>query len=268
MKTVPLVLIHGFPFDHRMWSSVLKHLPPGIAAGTPDLPGFANSQVEPGSPGMEGYANFLARFLDSQGHQEVALAGTSMGGYVALAFAQKFPKRTRGIILVDSQATADALETIVKRKEQIQALRQGNLETVLSQLLPKLFSPSAVQFHAYARECAQAANPHGLIYALEAMAARPDRTDFLQNSSIPIAIIHAANDQVIPVNKSKDLAKSLPGSQWSEVPGGHASPMEAPAEVAQALKEFMEKLSPSGKLVSDTKQYRPGLVWSPSDTGL
>ncbi|MDB6131009.1 MAG: alpha/beta fold hydrolase [Verrucomicrobiales bacterium] len=268
MNTAPLVLIHGFPLDHRMWSAVQKALPSAIKVLAPDLPGFAGSPIDSGIPAMDGYVEYVARYLKVRGEHDVVLAGTSMGGYVALAFAQKYPDRVRGIALIDSQSKSDTPETVSKRQEQIANIRAGKLETVLGQLLPKLFSPEAIQFHSYARECAQSANPEGLINALEAMAARPDRTEWLQQARIPISIIHASKDEVIPLDKAHKLFESISGATWAEVAGGHSSPMEDPKGVAEGLIQLMQKVIPNGKLVSDTKQYRPGLVWSPSDKGL
>jgi len=98
--------------------------------------------------------------------------------------------------------------------------------------------------------------------------SRPDRTAWLQQARIPISIIHASKDGVIPMEQAHKLFESLDGATWAEVSGGHSSPMEDPKGVAEALVHLMQKVMPSGKLVSDTKQYRPGLVWSPSDKGL
>ena len=94
MKEIPLLLIHGYPFDHTMWFSTIASLGSKAKVIAPDLPGFGKEPALRGTkPSMEAYADFLVRQLGDYHYEKVAVAGMSMGGYVALAFAEKHPSR-------------------------------------------------------------------------------------------------------------------------------------------------------------------------------
>src|ERR1051325_7740467 len=112
MKEVPLVLIHGYPFDHTIWFSTIASLGAHARVIAPDLPGFGRNAVLSGqSPSLEAFADFIAQVLDGNQQETAAIAGMSMGGYVALAFAEKYPARLAGLGMISSQAAADTPET-------------------------------------------------------------------------------------------------------------------------------------------------------------
>src|SRR5215207_3689664 len=90
-KGTPLVLVHGFPLDHRLWEGVVPLLEDTFDVLLPDLRGFGGSSTLDSFYAMEDYASDLVGLLDQLGIQKAALAGHSMGGYVALAFARLFP---------------------------------------------------------------------------------------------------------------------------------------------------------------------------------
>src|ERR1051326_4215811 len=98
MKETPLLLIHGYPFDHTMWFSTIASLGANARVIAPDLPGFGKNPVrQEAKPSMGGYAEYLAHLLDENQERTIIIAGMSMGGYVALAFAEKYPNRVLGL---------------------------------------------------------------------------------------------------------------------------------------------------------------------------
>ncbi len=104
------MLIHGFPLDHTSWNEVATLLENDFDLILPDLRGFGQSTTVETPYTMSDMADDLAGLLDHLGIEKVALAGHSMGGYVALAFAKKYPQRVSGLGLVASQAAADSPE--------------------------------------------------------------------------------------------------------------------------------------------------------------
>jgi pimeloyl-ACP methyl ester carboxylesterase len=103
-KGTPLVLLHGYPLDHRLWDEMAPLLENQFDLILPDLRGFGGSSTVDAFYTMEDIASDIAGLLDFLGIQKTAIAGHSMGGYVALAFARLYPERVTGLGLVSSQA--------------------------------------------------------------------------------------------------------------------------------------------------------------------
>src|SRR5687768_4478613 len=183
MADIPVVLIHGYPFDHTMWFSTIAALGSKAKVVAPDLPGFGKPPVlENVKPSIDAYAKYLLDYLDENQHETVAVAGMSMGGYIALAFAEKYPNRVCGLGLISTQAGADSPETKQARKEMIQKIREHGPRVAAEAIIPKMFAneqTANADLKAYPQQGAEKAGRDGLTWALEAMAARPDRTEFV-----------------------------------------------------------------------------------------
>src|SRR5512147_1871208 len=100
----PLMLIHGYPLDHAIWNDVANQLKNDFTLILPDVRGFGQSTTVESQYTVTDMADDLAGLLDHLGIEKLALAGHSMGGYIALAFAKKYPQRVTGLGLVASQA--------------------------------------------------------------------------------------------------------------------------------------------------------------------
>src|SRR5690606_15022458 len=124
MNDLPLVLIHGYPFDHTLWFSTIAALGNQARVICPDLPGFGREPVLESDPSMSGYAEYIARILDKNEVSRAVLAGMSMGGYVALAFADRYPKRLAGLGLISTQSAADSNEVREARREMIKKIEK------------------------------------------------------------------------------------------------------------------------------------------------
>src|SRR5215216_41771 len=103
----PLVLLHGYPLDHHLWDDVAPLLTDTFELILPDLRGFGESSTVDSFYAMEDFASDIAALLDQLEIQKTAIAGHSMGGYVALAFARLYPERVTGLGLVSTQVLAD-----------------------------------------------------------------------------------------------------------------------------------------------------------------
>jgi 3-oxoadipate enol-lactonase len=247
MKEPPLLLIHGYPFNHTMWFSTIASLGANARVIAPDLPGFGKNPVRnEEKPSMRAYADYLARHLDENQQEHAIVAGMSMGGYVALAFAQKYPDRVLGLGLVSSQAAADSPEAKQARYEMIKKIGANGASVASEAILPKIFSAERgkkPELKQYPIEGAADAGVEGLCWALEAMAKRQDRTEFLQSLRIPVLIVHGSEDKILPGTKARQLAENCKHPILVELPGvGHASPLEAPDQVAAALARLVHKV--------------------------
>jgi len=241
LKAPPLVLLHGYPFDHTMWGLVAARLTCDLI--TPDLPGFGRAPLSSGAPSVDLMADDVARMLDQLKIQDAIVAGFSMGGYVALAFAEGHPGRLAGLGLINSQTLADTDEVRAGRRTMIEKVRREGAAAAAEAAVPKLFArpdASKSELGNIPRKAAEQAGVSGISWALEAMARRPDRTSVLDKLQVPILLIHSTEDKFIPVERARTLAQRIPKALFIEVEGvGHCSPLEAPEIVAKALGELV-----------------------------
>lgn len=222
-----------------MWYGVIAALGSGIRVIAPDLPGFGRTPVLKGKGAMDAYAGFIADTLDANEAENAIVAGMSMGGYIALAFAEKYPQRVVGLGLISSQAAADTDEARKARQEMIKKISEEGPGFAAKAILPKMFateSPKNPDLANFPIEGADKAGVDGLTFALQAMAKRPDRTEFVKNLEIPLLVVHGAEDKIIPFAKARAMAELVKFPTFVEARGaGHATPLEAPDTVAQGL---------------------------------
>ncbi|HVM44674.1 MAG TPA: alpha/beta hydrolase, partial [Candidatus Thermoplasmatota archaeon] len=139
-----VVLLHGFPLDHRMWSAQKEALErAGFRVVVPDLRGFGKAPLGRGAAGMREFAGDVLRLADRAGIGRFVLAGFSMGGYVAFEVARQAPDRLAGLALVDTRAEPDGDEARAGRAKTAEAVRQQGVQVVADAMLPKMLTPQA-----------------------------------------------------------------------------------------------------------------------------
>src|ERR1043166_4132124 len=237
MKLPPLILIHGYPFDHTMWERVTAILGNKTQVLTPDLPGFGDNPARGDEPSIDAMADDMAELLKLHNLAQAVVAGMSMGGYVALSFAERHAGQLAGLGLISTQAAADANETRKRREEMIKKVTSEGAEAAANAITPKLFSKANTghaTLGAYAMRGAQKAGVKGICWALQAMAKRPDRSAVLKKIDCPILVLHGVEDQIIPAERARQLSVANPNSKYIEVRGaGHATPLEAPDDLIE-----------------------------------
>jgi pimeloyl-ACP methyl ester carboxylesterase len=245
MSIPALVLVHGYPFDHTLWDPVVALLKPTVKVMAPDLRGFGGQTIGPDEPSLDRMADDLERLLDQNEMERAVIAGMSMGGYVALAFAEHYPERLAGLALISSQALADSEETRANRRAMIVKVRREGPAVAAQAVLPKLFgagNSTKPEFTRFATIGAAGAGVEGIAWALEAMARRPDRTALLKSLRIPVLLVQGDADQLIPVERAREMAKLPVDMRYVEIHGaGHATPIEAPTQVADGLLDLVKR---------------------------
>ncbi len=233
----PLVLLHGYPLDHHLWDEVLPLLENTFDIIFPDLRGFGESSTVDSFYTMEDYASDIAGLLDHLDIQRTAIAGHSMGGYVALAFVRLFPQRVRGLGLVSSQVLADSEERKQARYSSAAEVAEHGIGSVVEAMASK-FTPDQ-NLQAFARESMERQEPAAYIGALKAMAERVDSTPLLSSFDFPVVLIHGDADSLIPIDRAREVKAALPEAYLVEIPGaGHMPMMEAKEKTAEALKHL------------------------------
>ncbi|MFO3797414.1 MAG: alpha/beta fold hydrolase [Anaerolineales bacterium] len=232
----PLVLIHGYPLSRIIWQALIPHLH-GLQVILPDVRGFGESQAaEPGFS-MDDLAADLESLLDHLHLEQAFIAGHSMGGYIALAFARRAPQRIKGLALIASQAAADPPERRTARLETAERIAREGIGFLAEQMSSALTSQQSLR--PQLRALIERQSPKALIGALRAMAERPDATDLLRESTFPLLLLHGQADSLIPIERARQLHALMPRARLIELAAvGHMPMMEAPAETAQALLEW------------------------------
>lgn len=236
-KGTPLVLLHGFPLDHHLWDEIVPLLEDSFNLILPDLRGFGESETVDSPYTMEDYASDIAGLLDHLGIQKTAVAGHSMGGYVALAFARAYPERVSGLALISSQTPADAPDRKEGRYKTAADVAEKGIGGVVETMGSKFTSDPRLQ--ALTREIMEKQKPAAYIGALKAMAERGDSNPILSTFTFPLVIIHGEDDALISVDRAREVKASIPGSHYAELKGiGHVPMLEAPEKTAEALKHL------------------------------
>jgi len=248
----PLLLLHGFPLDHRMWRDQIDVLAERSRVIAPDLRGFG--RTEPGSSEvtMERMADDLADLLDGLDIPEpVVLAGFSMGGYVAFQFLKRYPDRVRGLILCDTRALANSPEAAAGRLQTAAKVLEQGAGVTAEAMLPKMFSPQTAAAQpdlvARTRRMMLACPPAGIAAALGAMAARADARSLLPSIGVPTLVLVGELDSISSPAEMREMADAIDGAAYLVISGAaHLTPMEQPAAVNEAIAAFVDSLAPVG----------------------
>ena len=234
---IPLVLIHGYPLDHSIWDPLAPFLEHQFDLIVPDLRGFGESEAMSADNSIVDYASDIAGLLTHLKIRKAYVAGHSMGGYAALAFAREYEERVSGLAMISSQMAADPPDRKEARYATAKQVTEQGVGSVAEAMAPKL----SVEQHwqAYARDLILRQSPAGVASALYAMAGRPDSSEIFAALPFPVVIVHGGADELIPVQKGRDMKAALPAAHYVELPGaGHLPMMEQPERVAEVLRFF------------------------------
>ncbi|HEY3344345.1 MAG TPA: alpha/beta hydrolase [Anaerolineaceae bacterium] len=234
----PVILLHGFPLDHTIWEATVTGMKSGARIIQPDLRGFGRSDAPEGVYSMRLLADDVARLMDALGLGMAVLVGHSMAGYLALEFAGAYPERLAGIGLVSTQALADTPERRSGRLAQAEDVLAHGPKTLASSMTPRLTADH--QYHAEIYRIILRNQPNGLAGALKGMAERRNNTALLPAIAVPSVVVAGLDDQLIPVERSREMAASLPRVELVEITGaGHMPMMEKPVETASAIDRLV-----------------------------
>jgi pimeloyl-ACP methyl ester carboxylesterase len=242
----PLVLLHAFPLDGSMWDAVVTELERRRGARPRvlvlDSPGFGRSAPFHGvDPGLDPIAAAAVNTVRSHTGQDKALwAGCSMGGYVAMAIADKHPDAVAGLGLFNTRSTAD---TDASRATRLDAA--ARLDHASSVSDPRAIALGMVAARGGGRgKALETASdiigrqrPSAMAWAQRAMATRPDRTEVLRESGVPAIVVWGRQDRMMSFAEAENMAAAL-GVEVSTNGVGHLSPIEAPTAVQRALMQL------------------------------
>ncbi len=254
--TLPLVLLHAFPTDHRMWLDATDLVPGERRVYAPDLPGFGTSPsgpdvaralgADPAVPSVDVMGDAVAATLRHAGIERAVVAGLSLGGYVALSVLERHPDLVAGLGLIDTKATADDDAARARRYEVAEAVEaEHRLDAVVGMRTAVLGRTSregrpdlVERMEAWILDQGVA----GVAWAQRAMAARPDRSHLLPGFARPALVVVGEEDDLAPVSVARKMAYALPDSDLWIVPrAGHMTCIESPQPVASGLSRLLRR---------------------------
>ncbi|MGE7184694.1 alpha/beta fold hydrolase [Peribacillus sp. NPDC006672] len=235
-----LLFIHGFCGSHEYWRNIIAELKDEYRVVAVDLRGHGASEEIGASFSIVDMAADIASFMEEQGIGQVYMFGHSLGGYITLAFAERFPGKLSGFSLIHSTALPDDEAGKEGRLKSVGKIEMDGIPAFIDGLVPKLFANSNDPNIEHTKEIGYKTSESGAIGSLHAMRNRTDRNHVLKETKLPVLLVAGEKDKVIPAEKTF----SVKGSHIYEVileGSGHMGMLEAPSRLAEEIIRYVEK---------------------------
>jgi pimeloyl-ACP methyl ester carboxylesterase len=236
-----VVLLHALGVGAGMWSEQARALTDaGHRVFAPDQRGYGTVPLGTDPPSLDRAADDVLRMLDLAGTSRVVLAGSSMGGYVAMAFLRRYPDRVAGLALLATRAAADSL-AVAAGREALASMLADQRQAVLDKFVPSLLGATTRRrLLADVTSMVGAVPGETLAWSIRAVAGRLDSASLLLTVDLPSVVIAGAEDELVSADDIHELAAELRGSTLVTIPdAGHLTPLEAPEMVTKVLVDFL-----------------------------
>ncbi|HEX5331593.1 MAG TPA: alpha/beta hydrolase [Cellulomonas sp.] len=241
---LPVVLLHAFPLDSRMWDDVAPLVPGARTVLAVDLPGLGGSAgLGTSSPALEDAADAVAETLAAVGVERAVVVGLSMGGYVALALLDRHRGLVAGLGLLDTRSTPDDDAARANRLRIAAELESSGTVDAVRPMATALLGETSRTLRPELADRVGALigqqAPAGVAWSQRAMAARPDRTPVLRRFAGPSLVLVGDEDVAAPVAAAEHMAAALRAPHLVVVPhAGHLTAIEDPDAVAEAIGDL------------------------------
>jgi 3-oxoadipate enol-lactonase len=243
----PLVLLHAFPLNGRMFESQMRAFSGSHRVVAPDYPGFGRSPRTPAQPDVHYYAEGVRDLLDRLHLERVILGGVSMGGYVAFECMRLFPERVSALVLANTRPEPDSEEMRETRVETALSVAEEGVGVLVELQMERLLTPYTLQNDEELVENVRAMifenSPDGVVAALGAMRERPDSTPLLGEIGVPTLVVSGEEDGIISPEFVGAMAAKIPDASHVIIPRtGHLSNFEAPEKFNAVLAAFLQSI--------------------------
>ena len=230
MRT-PLLLVPGHLCDHALWAHQTRHLA--------DVADMTVATMD-GGPSMEA----MARTILAKAPARFAMAGLSMGGFVALEIMRQAPQRVERLALLDTAASGNSPAQIERRHKYIGLLRSGGFETLLTEFTPMLVHPAHLADTTLMGEIGRMTRRIGPDLALAQQQAMLDRVDSrpsLAKIACSTLVMCGRQDALTPLAGHEEMAELIPDAKLVVIEDcGHMSPMEKPEAVTAVFRYWLQ----------------------------
>ncbi|CAM4347575.1 pimeloyl-ACP methyl ester carboxylesterase [Paenibacillus endophyticus] len=241
--TEVVVLLHGYCGSSAYWEQIVEELEQSVRILALDARGHGRSSApEEEVYTMEKYADDVAELLIKLNVHNAVLLGHSLGGYITLAFAEKYSKKLSAIGLIHSTALPDGEAAKENRDKAVAALEQNGVPAFIDGLIPKLFAPAnleALQGEVErGKVIGYGTSLRGAVATAKGMKAREDRKHVIEQLELPVLLVAGANDKVIPL----ESAFAAVNAQTTKVQldsAGHMGMVEQPKALIAAIRSFV-----------------------------
>ncbi len=224
-----------------MWDREVRALAdaesPIIAAS---FPGFGRSELPPRQPTLDDYADAIVGVMDAARVQTAAVAGLSMGGYVAFSLWRRHRRRIERLALIDTKAEGDTPEAAANRVRLAATIREHGVEALLK-APPKWLREGSPHWDAL-RATIRSQDKEAVAQASVAMSTRPDSLKDLPTIDVPTAVIVGEADAITPLANAKTMADAIPHASLTVIPdAAHISNIEAPEAFEKAMRDWLKR---------------------------
>ncbi len=239
-----LVLIHGFCESGELWEDFGKELSKDFRVLVPDLPGFGKSDLMDSNISMEYFADKICQWLILLDVEKCTMIGHSLGGYITLAFAEKYESMLSAIGMFHSTAFEDSPKRKDSRNKTIDFIeKHGVALFAQSFVTPLFYYPNRKNLHKEIDKVIRIASESsfaGVIETTKAMRDRKERIEVLKSISVPVLFIIGKEDTTIPLEKSLEQA-ALPAHHVIHVlpDTAHMGMVEKKEETIKMVRDFV-----------------------------
>ncbi|MEV7146232.1 alpha/beta fold hydrolase [Streptomyces sp. NPDC051287] len=242
---IPLLLIHGHPFDRTLWDPQRDAFAASRRVVVPDLRGYGASPVTPGRVPLARFAADLEDLLDALDVRTCVVAGLSMGGQIAMeCWARLGADRVRGLVLADTFPAPETPQGVRDRNAMADRLLREGMRGYADEVLEKMVAPRAAsEVKAHVHRMMTGTDPRGAAAALRGRAERPDYRPVLAQVTVPALVVVGADDAYTPVSDAEAMHALLPDAALRVVgAAAHLPNLERPREFNEALEEFLARV--------------------------
>ncbi len=246
----PIIFLHGFCEDHTIWKDFIPPFLKQNRVIVPDLAGFGKSTLNKGEVSIDQMAESIKAIIDKEQLEKVVIIGHSMGGYVTLAFAEKYANLLAGFGLFHSICFADDEAKKESRRKVADFVKSNGSAPFVKELYGKLFSSEFAQDNRPLIDelvnYASGFSADGIGNASLAMSKRPDRSQVLKETKNPVLFIVGRHDQTFPFEKSMQMVH-LPQAASIHVldHSAHMGMIEEKEISQQIVKDWLEVTIPN-----------------------
>jgi len=245
---IPIIFIHGFPFNKNMWQPQVEELCKSHRVIAYDIRGYGSTSASTEEFSIALFADDLIHLMDILMIDKAVICGLSIGGYVALNAMQRYNNRFAGLILCDTQCSADTTEAKEKRYNSIKDIELNGTSGFIDGMIKNLFSESTYTNNPAlveeVRSMMFSSSPESIIKTLKALAERWEACSSLQEITVPNLIICGKEDKITQSEKAEYMKQHIKGSELAIIEkAGHLSTLEQTAEVNGHINRFIASIN-------------------------